>query len=429
MDKKLLEQIEDLDFTKPETKIIVLGLFETMIETTVELKNKVQLLEDEINRLKGEKGKPNIKPKNQKIINRMEKPEKKKHKKSSKKHKIKIDSEVIVKIDKTTLPEDVVFKGYATNVIQGIIIKSDNVLYKREQFYSAKEKKTYTAPLEEGLQGTCFSPELKAQIIKMYFEQRITENLICSLLNDVGIIISEGQVSNIIIKEKQTELTEEKVEIFEAGIGATESSHIDDTGIRVNGINEYVNIITSSLYAVFLINPNKKMDTIKTMFTERLLKLFKILVCDDAPQFKIAGIIIALCWVHEERHYEKLNPHIKAHRVELEKVIKEIWEFYKKLKHYKQFPSESFKNELKEEFEKIFKQEVNYPALSNRLKLTYAKKSELLVVLEHPDTELHNNISENRDKTNCCKKKNKWWSQSRRWQDSMGKPYVNFIYM
>jgi len=229
----------------------------------------------------------------------------------------------------------------------------------------------------------------------MYFEQRITENLICSLLNDIGIIISEGEISNIIIKEKQKELTQEKMEIFEAGISATESSHIDDTGIRVNGKNEYASIITSALYAVFFINPNKKMDTIKTMFTEKLLKLFKILVCDDAPQFKIAGIIIALCWVHEERHYEKLNPHIKAHRAELEKVIKEIWEFYEKLKLYKQNPSEAFKNELEYEFEKIFKQDVNYPALNNRLKLTYAKKSELLVVLEYPNTELHNNISEN----------------------------------
>jgi len=50
MDKNLLKQIEDLDFTKPETKIIVLGLLETMIDTINELRNKVQLLEDEINR-------------------------------------------------------------------------------------------------------------------------------------------------------------------------------------------------------------------------------------------------------------------------------------------------------------------------------------------------------------------------------------------
>jgi hypothetical protein len=37
------------------------------------------------------------------------------------------------------------------------------------------------------------------------------------------------------------------------------------------------------------------------------------LVCDDAPQFKLLTDSIALCWVHEGRHYKKLTPYVACH--------------------------------------------------------------------------------------------------------------------
>jgi hypothetical protein len=38
------------------------------------------------------------------------------------------------------------------------------------------------------------------------------------------------------------------------------------------------------------------------------------LVCDDAGQFKLLTDDIALCWVHEGRHYKKLSPFIACHQ-------------------------------------------------------------------------------------------------------------------
>ena len=35
------------------------------------------------------------------------------------------------------------------------------------------------------------------------------------------------------------------------------------------------------------------------------IPLIKALVCDDAPQFKLLTADLALCWVHEARHYKK----------------------------------------------------------------------------------------------------------------------------
>jgi len=38
-----------------------------------------------------------------------------------------------------------------------------------------------------------------------------------------------------------------------------------------------------------------------------------LLLCDDAKQFKRITEILALCWVHEGRHYKKLNPALEYH--------------------------------------------------------------------------------------------------------------------
>ena len=40
------------------------------------------------------------------------------------------------------------------------------------------------------------------------------------------------------------------------------------------------------------------------------VSIVQILVCDDAPQFKWLTGWLALCWVHEGRHYKKLTPQV-----------------------------------------------------------------------------------------------------------------------
>jgi hypothetical protein len=32
----------------------------------------------------------------------------------------------------------------------------------------------------------------------------------------------------------------------------------------------------------------------------------ELLICDDAPQFKLVTDELSLCWIHEGRHYKKL---------------------------------------------------------------------------------------------------------------------------
>ncbi len=122
--------------------------------------------------------------------------------------------------------------------------------------------------------------------------------------------------------------------------------------------------------------------------------LIKILVCDDAPQFKSITEYLSLCWVHEGRHFKKLKPFIDANQEKTDAIITDLWGFYRKLLAYKQTPSEVQAKVLSDEFDTLFTQTTGYDLLDDRLQKIHAKKDNLLLVLKYPKLPLHNNPAE-----------------------------------
>lgn len=128
----------------------------------------------------------------------------------------------------------------------------------------------------------------------------------------------------------------------------------------------------------------------------------KILLCDDAPQFKIITEYLALCWVHDGRFYKKLSPVILYNVGKLEHFIKLYWEFYRKLLAYKEAPfllnqrTHAFESasKLSEEFDSLFSTQTGYQDLDERIAKTKQKKDHLLLVLKYPELPLHNNAAE-----------------------------------
>lgn len=127
---------------------------------------------------------------------------------------------------------------------------------------------------------------------------------------------------------------------------------------------------------------------------ERGYPVVEVLVCDDAPQFKLLTENLGLCWIHDGRHYKKLSPVVPHHEKELERFRKTYWDYYKKLLKYKEAPSKEFACELSEEFDKIFSTVTDYDNLDERISLSKDKKEELLMVLKYPEIPLHNNEAE-----------------------------------
>lgn len=55
--------------------------------------------------------------------------------------------------------------------------------------------------------------------------------------------------------------------------------------------------------------------------------LVHTLVCDDAPQWHMLTEAIALCWVHDGRHYKKLEPRLAHHQTLLATFLKRYWAY------------------------------------------------------------------------------------------------------
>lgn len=122
--------------------------------------------------------------------------------------------------------------------------------------------------------------------------------------------------------------------------------------------------------------------------------VIRLLLGDDAPQWSWLTEELALCWVHEGRHYKKLTPWVATHRDALDDFLSQFWAFYDELLAYREQPSPSEQVRLSAAFDTLFATTTDYWALNERIAKTRAKKAALLLVLDHPELPLHNNAAE-----------------------------------
>ncbi len=252
--------LEDLDLSRigdPYARECVhrlLNLVEKLAMEVRSLQEENQRLRDENARLKGEKGKPDIKANAPKPPSADYSSERERHtpkawRKTSKTAKIHIDREEVLKIDRENLPADAEFKGYEDTTVQDVILRTDNVLFRKEKFYSPGEGRIYLAPLPGGYEGE-FGPGIESLVITLYFGSNMSEPKIAELLHSMGVQISDGEVSNLLIKE-QGAFHEEKDALFEAGLASSPWQHLDQTGTRVNGQNQHCQIVCNPLYTAY----------------------------------------------------------------------------------------------------------------------------------------------------------------------------------
>jgi regulator of replication initiation timing len=377
-----------------ELIIALLNTIEHLVQENAKLREENQQLRDEIARLKGEKGKPKIRPSVPSRELLSPKPKSKEWSKDSKKDKVKVDRQVTVSVDRP-LPPDAHFACYRKVVIQDVILKTDNVEYLLERYYSPLLNKYYDAKLPNSVRSSQFGANLKAFIAVLYFSCRVTENKIWQLCKDIGISISEGQISNIITKVMCKELASEKQAIFDAGMNHASFVQTDETGARHQGRNHYMHVVCDPSFTCYFIKPDKKRDTLKDIFGLGKEERLEIpLITDDAKQYYGLSEINCLCWIHEIRHYIKLNPYLGYHKRILESFLAELYEFYRFMQLYKINPNEYLKAEIRSKFEGLIFRSYGYSELEQRLAVTWENRDRLLQFLDQPYIPLHNNESE-----------------------------------
>lgn len=274
-----LARIED-EQTR-ELIVRLLNMIEQQATMVRDLQIKNQELRDEINRLKGEQGKPKIKGnKNEPRPPQNHSSEKERQRKThergkkGKKADIKIDREEIVKVSAEVLPEDAEFKGYVDVVVQDIVLKTDNVLFRKEKYYSPAARQSYIAELPPGYSGQ-FGPGVQALALVMYFGMQASEPKIHEFFANVGIDISEGQVSNLLIK-KQADFHQESAEVYDAGLRSSPWQHTDDTLTRVNGQNQHCHIVCNPVYTAYHTRPTKERLTVLDVLRQGRARIFRL---------------------------------------------------------------------------------------------------------------------------------------------------------
>ena len=116
------------------------------------------------------------------------------------------------------------------------------------------------------------------------------------------------------------------------------------------------------------------------------------IVSDGAGQFDV--LVHIACWIHAERPLTRMVPYSDEHRVAIEKVRQQIWEFYQELKAYRLEPKEIQRPILEARFDELCASRTNFPSVDAVLKGMNENRADLLRVLERPEVPLHNNLSE-----------------------------------
>jgi hypothetical protein len=541
-----LTQIEDKE--QKEAIASLLNMLEFLVSENDDFKNEIQSLKDEINRLKGEQGKPDIKANKKKdgdVSSEKERREAeeteadkakkegfklnkgsleklkeqrlpvklleqleaingnkydneaeflndiesiigaeltaqyrdllikyaryKKRKRQAKIPQIIIDRRVDCPVNTSQLPDDAYLKSHESKVVQDVVIKRDNVEFKRELYYSPSLKKCYLGAVPNGYDQGDFGPNINADITSFKYVGGMSIPKIVEFYRNIGTLISGSYISTRLTSPDVMEVFHrEKDEMVQTAIEVSPYTQIDDTGTRVNGENHYTQILCNNFFTAFFTTKHKNRLTVldvlrnfesrqfllnektfvlleqlgvsktdrsllatyqsekvyeepeilhllQTLYGDaypqkrmRILEacaiscyrqetgiaIVKVLVSDDAPQFKMLTDNLALCWIHNGRAYKRLNPIVELHQQHVADFLKKFWEYYRKLARYKTNPSDEQAKTLGIEFDALFSTKTGYEALDERIAKSKSQKEELLVVLNHPEVPLHNNCSE-----------------------------------
>lgn len=441
----------------------LLAIIARQQEESARQQAEIQALKDEIARLKGHKGKPNLRP------SQLEKPAKKKPKrrggscKRSKTPDLTIHETQVVKPTEQ-VPEGSRFKGYADFTVVGIRFEPHNVRYRVEVWKTPDGRRLVgQLPGYVRAAGAHFSYDLVAFIHYQHHHGLVPQNLICEQLRDIGVAISAGTVHRILVECKEL-FHKEKDEILRVGLRVSSQIHVDDTGARHKARNGVCTHIGNEWFAYFQSTGSKsRINFLKLLRAGRtdyvldsvaldymaaqkmpkcileklqgcgqtvamddkawdalLLSLgitckrhIKIategslfssilsgdinpalaVISDGAGQFDVFRH--GLCWFHAERTLHKLVGLTVEQTEALDAKRTEVWDFYRCLKLYKAAPTEKLKNELNDRFDEIFLEKTCFSSLNQALKRLHHNKVALLLVLERPDADLHNNLSEN----------------------------------
>ncbi len=240
-----------------------------------------------------------------------------------------------------------------------------------------------------------YGNELKMWLSYFKYELRVPENKIWTLLQEIGIVISEPEISKILLKNGE-KLSEESKEIKRVGLDNSVYVNMDETGWRKSGNNAHIWYVGSNRFSIYEIHDKRNSEVAKSVLEIKDGHMREIIIVHDdfSAYSNLPVSMSALCFLHEIRLFEKLMPHFNYYAKILNRKIEELWDIYDALKAYRLNPDLKTKANIKDMFDKALTKETGYKDMDHRMALTYKKKEELLTCLEYPQVPPENNCAE-----------------------------------
>ncbi len=230
--KLAIEGIAKLPFdTLREAIKTFRNTIEEMTKKITDLSDENQQLKDEVARLKGAK--------------------------RTKLDKITITQTRSIPIDRSKLPMNAKSKGTRAVVIQDLIISPENTRFILERWDEASAHQSYESKLPEAYRGHEFGPGIRAMVLTLHYQCRITQKVLYTLLRGFGVQISEGQIGEILLDHSNQVFHDEKEAARCASIQKQGYQHIDDTGARLNGKNVFTIVTTNDFCCSFSTSMSK----------------------------------------------------------------------------------------------------------------------------------------------------------------------------